>query len=161
MIRRPISGTVAVLMALIAALHVARLVRGTTVEVGGQAVPMGLSLVAALLFGALAVLLWREASVFVERRREPRRRAVHLISLRQSSAESAAGVPVILGRTLQLNSSGATVETSEPLEIGAEIDVELAVEAEIVAARGTIIHVDQDSEGRYSVGVKFSTDTTV
>lgn len=159
--RRPISWIVAVVMALIAFLHAARLVRGTDIEIGGWAVPMVLSGAAVVVFGVLAFLLWREASLFVERRREPRRRAVHLVSLRQAGDRDPAEVPVILGRTLQLNSSGATVEISEPLAIGAEIDVELAVEAEIIEAHGKIIHVDRDPEGRYSVGVKFSSDTTI
>lgn len=156
--RRPISGIVAVLMALIALLHAARFVRGTDIEIGGWMVPMVLSGAAVVVFGVLAFLLWREASFFVERRREPRRRALHLVSLRQAGDTDPAEVPVILGRTLQLNSSGATVETREPLSIGAEIDVELAVEAEIVEVRGKIIHVDRDPEGRYSVGVRFFSD---
>ena len=159
--RRPISGIVAAVMALIALLHLVRFALGSRLEIGGWVVPMWFSVAAAVVFGALAVLLWREASLFVERRHEPRRRAIHLVSLRQSSDEDPEQVPVILGRTLQLNSGGATVEISEPLAIGAEIDVELAVEAEIVESRGTIIHVDQDPEGRYCVGLKFSTDTTV
>ena len=156
MTHRPISKLTSALLALIALAHLARLVLGSRIEIGGWAVPMWASVAAVVLSCGLSAALWRESNGFIERRSQPRRRAIHLVSLRQTGSDEGGQVAVILGRTLALSAGGATVETSEPLEIGTEMDLELAVDAKIVEAHGTVVHVDPDSEGRYSVGVRFS-----
>ncbi len=47
-------------LALIAVLHVLRLVLQVQVTVGGASVPMWASVLAAVFFGALAIGLWRD-----------------------------------------------------------------------------------------------------
>lgn len=160
MSQRPISKITAVLLALFAMMHLGRLIRGSEVEIDGWLLPMFASLAAVLIGGVLAILLWRESNRFIERRRVPRRRAIHLVSLRQSGEANPDEVAVILGRTLALSPGGATIETNEALEIGTRMDLELAVDAEIVEAHGKVVHVDPDSEGRFEVGVKFDSDPT-
>lgn len=158
MIHRPISKLVSALLAVVALAHLARLLLGTHIEIGSWVVPAWASFAVVVILGGLALALWRESDRFIERRRQPRRRAIHLVSLKQSSAGDSGQVAVILGRTLALSPGGATVETSEPLEVGAEMDLELAVDAQIVEAHGTVVHVDPESEGRYSIGVEFSAE---
>ena len=60
---KPASFVAAVLLDLIAIAHVVRLVYHTEVTVGGQVVPMGVSVVGALVAAVLSVLVFREARV--------------------------------------------------------------------------------------------------
>jgi hypothetical protein len=57
---KPATVVTLVVLTLIALLHVIRLVAGVPVTVGSLVVPVWGSLPAAVLFGALAVGLWRE-----------------------------------------------------------------------------------------------------
>jgi len=60
---KPASFVAAVLLGLIAIAHVVRLVFHTEVTVGGQVVPMGVSVVGALVAVVLSILVFREARV--------------------------------------------------------------------------------------------------
>ena len=60
---KPASFVAAVLLGLIAIAHVVRLVFHTEVTVGGQVVPMGVSVVGALVAVVLSILVFREAPV--------------------------------------------------------------------------------------------------
>jgi hypothetical protein len=55
-------GTLAaiVFLALVALAHMLRVVFGTVVTVGGMAVPISASVVAFVVTGAIAFLLWRK-----------------------------------------------------------------------------------------------------
>lgn len=58
---RPVSLLVAVLLLLVAVIHLVRMVFGVEVVVGGMAIPMWPSPVACIVLVVLAVLLWRES----------------------------------------------------------------------------------------------------
>lgn len=60
---KPASFVAAVLLGLIAIAHVVRLVFHTEVTVGGQVVPMGVSVVGAFVAVVLSILVFREARV--------------------------------------------------------------------------------------------------
>jgi len=57
---KPIARLTTAIMALIAALHLVRLVLGTDANVAGWQVPLWMSGVACVFFGTVAVLLYRE-----------------------------------------------------------------------------------------------------
>jgi len=57
---RPVALLATLFLALIALAHLARMVFGVGVQVGGVAIPLWMSLVAALFCGALALALGRE-----------------------------------------------------------------------------------------------------
>jgi hypothetical protein len=50
------------IFALIAIVHVIRMVVGLQIQIGAQTIPMWPSAVAAVLFGVLAVWFWRLAN---------------------------------------------------------------------------------------------------
>ncbi len=58
---RPATLIAALLTALIAVVHVARLVYGFEVVIAGEAIPIWPSVAAIVLFGALSIGLLREA----------------------------------------------------------------------------------------------------
>lgn len=57
---KPIATITIVLLTVVAAAHALRLVFGVELVVGSTAMPMWVSVVGAVVPGALAVLLWRE-----------------------------------------------------------------------------------------------------
>jgi cytochrome P450 len=60
---KPASFITAVLLDFIAIAHLLRLVFRTEVTIGGQAVPMGVSVVGCVAAAVLSVLVFREARV--------------------------------------------------------------------------------------------------
>jgi hypothetical protein len=58
---KPATTIAALFLAVVAVLHVLRLVRGTEILMGGYPIPMWASMVAAPILALLALMLWREA----------------------------------------------------------------------------------------------------
>ena len=58
---KPATTIAALFLAVVTVLHVLRLVRGTEIVIGGNAVPMWASMIAAPVIALLAFMLWREA----------------------------------------------------------------------------------------------------
>lgn len=59
---KPFTIVAAVLFALIAAMHVLRLVLAWPVVINGSAIPMWVSVLGVAVAGILALMLWREAT---------------------------------------------------------------------------------------------------
>lgn len=57
---KPVALIVVVILLLVAVLHLARMVFGVSVIIGGMAVPMWTSLIASVVSAGLGILLWRE-----------------------------------------------------------------------------------------------------
>lgn len=60
---KPFTSLTAAVLALIAILQLARFALGWEVSVNGVAIPLWFSLVAAIVLGGLALMLWRERKV--------------------------------------------------------------------------------------------------
>ena len=58
---KPFTTLAAFVFAVMALVHLYRLIRPFEVVVGGMAVPQWLSIVACLVTGGLALMLWRES----------------------------------------------------------------------------------------------------
>ena len=58
---KPFTTLAAILLALIALVHLYRLVRPFEVVVGGTAIPMWVSIVGLVVAGGLSIMLWRES----------------------------------------------------------------------------------------------------
>jgi len=58
---KPFTAIAAIFFALVALLHIARLVKGWEVVVDGVTIPMWVSPLGIVIAGGLAFLLWREA----------------------------------------------------------------------------------------------------
>ncbi len=58
---KPYTWAAAALLSLIAIGHVLRLVFGVEVVIGGMLIPVGVSIPVVVVFGGLAIMLWRES----------------------------------------------------------------------------------------------------
>ena len=71
--------------------------------------------------------------------------------------------PVIhgLGRTLELNVEGATVEMADELPVGAIIQLELAMGEVITPLKGEVKNIQPSESGLYRIGIEFLKPSTV
>ena len=58
---KPVSTIVVVVFALVAVVHLMRILQGWEVLVNGVSIPMWTSVVGVVIAGGLAILIWREA----------------------------------------------------------------------------------------------------
>ncbi|MEA3063373.1 MAG: hypothetical protein QOJ94_3154 [Sphingomonadales bacterium] len=58
---KPFTTLAVLVLALVALVHVFRLIRGIQVVFGSHIVPLWVSGVAAIVAGALAIMVWRES----------------------------------------------------------------------------------------------------
>ncbi len=90
-----------------------------------------------------------------EKRRFGRVPVQHIVSF----AELSHGLPkepvTGLGRTLDVGAGGALVETDQPLEIGEQIQLEIALGSQIVQADATVVHVMPAEQNMVAAGVSF------
>jgi hypothetical protein len=92
-----------------------------------------------------------------------RRKAVRVCSLNFVNIDPVKENPVIhgLGRTLELNLDGATLELADKLPIGAVIEMELAMGNVITSLTGEVMNVHPTESGLYRVGIQFRKPSTV
>ena len=62
---KPVSTIVVVVFALVAVVHLMRIIQGWEVIVNGITMPLWVSVVGAIIAGGLAILLWREGRGYV------------------------------------------------------------------------------------------------
>jgi hypothetical protein len=92
-----------------------------------------------------------------------RRKAVRVFSLNFINLDPEKEYPVIhgLGRTLELNLEGATVEMADELPVGAIIQLELAMGEVITPLKGEVKNIQPSESGLYRVGIEFLKPSTV
>ncbi len=62
-----------------------------------------------------------------------------------------------MGRTLNISSSGILLEINEQLPQGVTIDMEIAMQDDIIHASGTIIHNSKHDDDTFHTGIHFTT----
>lgn len=62
-----------------------------------------------------------------------------------------------MGRTLNISTSGILLETSEQIPQDKTVDMEIAMENEIINASGTVIHSTEYGEDIFHTGIHFTT----
>ena len=92
-----------------------------------------------------------------------RRKTIRVHSLNFINIDPGKGNLVIhsLGRTLELNIEGATLEVADELPMGAVIELELAMGDVITPLRGEVKNVQPFQSGLYRVGIQFYKPNTV
>ena len=92
-----------------------------------------------------------------------RRKAVRVRSLNFINIDPREASPVIhgLGRTLELNLEGATLEVSDKLPVGAVIELELAMGDVITTLTGEVKNVQPSGSVLYRIGIHFREPSTV
>src|SRR4030042_1217207 len=86
-----------------------------------------------------------------------RRKGIRVRSLNFINIDPEEGNSVIhgLGRTLELNIEGATLEVADELPGGTVIELELAMGDVITPLRGEVKNVQPSECGLYRVGIQF------
>jgi hypothetical protein len=92
-----------------------------------------------------------------------RRKAIRVQSLNLINIDPEKGSTVIhgLGRTLELNLEGATLEVADELPVGAVIELELAMGEVITTLRGEVKNAQSSGPGLYRIGIEFLKPSTV
>ena len=95
--------------------------------------------------------------------RPERRKAIRVRSLNFVNIDPEKQNSIIhgLGRTLELNLEGATIEVADNLPVGAVIEIELAMGDVITTLRGEVKNVQPFESGLYHVGIQFLNPSTV
>jgi hypothetical protein len=95
--------------------------------------------------------------------RPERRKAIRVHSLNFVNIDSEKEDSIIhgLGRTLELNLEGATLEVADNLPVGAVIEIELAMGDVITTLRGEVKNVQLFESILYRVGIQFLKPSTV
>lgn len=92
-----------------------------------------------------------------------RRKAIRVCSLNFINIDPGKENPVIhgLGRTLELNLEGATIEMADTLPVGAIIEIELAMGEVITPLKGEVKNVHPSESGLYRIGIQFRKPSTI
>ena len=95
--------------------------------------------------------------------RPERRKAIRVRSLNFVNIDPKKENSIIhrLGRTLELNLEGATLEVADRLPAGAVIEIELAMGDVITILRGEVKNVQPFESSLYRVGIQFLKPKTV
>lgn len=62
-----------------------------------------------------------------------------------------------MGRTLNISDEGILLESSEQLPQGKSVDMEIAMQNEIINASGTVIHSTENTDSTFHTGIQFTT----
>ncbi|MCJ7664919.1 MAG: hypothetical protein MUO24_11855 [Desulfobacterales bacterium] len=92
-----------------------------------------------------------------------RRKAIRVCSLNFINIDTGKEDSVIhgLGRTLELNLEGATLEVTDKLPVGTVIELELAMGDVITSLKGEVMNVHLSESGLCRVGIQFRKPSTV
>ncbi|MBW2038429.1 MAG: hypothetical protein JRI46_02360 [Deltaproteobacteria bacterium] len=98
----------------------------------------------------------------MEEERE-RRTAIRVLSMNlvYVDPEKTSSVVHSLGRTLELNLAGATVEVVDQLPVGTLLELELAIGETLITLRGQVKNVQPSESDLYRVGIQFIPPGTV
>jgi len=91
-----------------------------------------------------------------EQRKSRRIRSLHLTSYVPRKGSEQEYI-VSIGRTLDVSKGGVKVETHRELAKGTELDLDIAIEDRVVAAKGVVVHVEPLPGGLYGTGIRFTT----
>ena len=90
-----------------------------------------------------------------ERRTSRRIRALNLTSYTPKKGDSQEYI-VSIGRTLDVSEGGVKVETHRKLAKGTELEMDIAIEDEIITAKGEVVHTEELKNGLFGTGIRFT-----
>ena len=90
-----------------------------------------------------------------ERRASPRIRSFNLTTY-VPHREGRQDYIISIGRTLDVSEGGAKVETYRKLDIGSKLEMDIAIEDEIISAEGEVLHFQEFGDGLFGTGIHFT-----
>ena len=100
-----------------------------------------------------------ETEVFLEsvmeKRASPRIRSLLLASYVPRKDEQQEYI-ISIGRTLDVSEGGAKIETHRQLDKGLQLELEIAVEDQIISAKGVVLYSQELGNGLFGTGISFT-----
>ena len=90
-----------------------------------------------------------------EKRASPRIRSLNLASYVPRKGEQQEYI-ISIGRTLDVSEGGAKIETHRQLDRGLELELEIAVEDQIISARGEVLYSRELGDDLFGTGISFT-----
>jgi nitrogen fixation protein len=90
-----------------------------------------------------------------EKRASPRIRSLNLASYVPKKDEQQEYI-ISIGRTLDVSEGGAKIETHRKLDRGLQLELEIAVEDQIISARGEVLYSTELADGLFGTGIRFT-----
>jgi len=90
-----------------------------------------------------------------EKRASPRIRSLNLASYVPKKGEQQEYI-ISIGRTLDVSEGGAKIETHRKLNRGLQLELEIAVEDQIISARGEVLYSTELADGLFGTGIRFT-----
>jgi hypothetical protein len=91
----------------------------------------------------------------MEKRASPRIRSLFLASYVPRKGEQQEYI-ISIGRTLDVSEGGAKIETHRQLEKGLQLELEIAVEDQIISAKGEVLYSQELRDGLFGTGISFT-----
>jgi hypothetical protein len=90
-----------------------------------------------------------------EKRASPRIRSLNLASYVPKKDERQQYI-ISIGRTLDVSEGGAKIETHRKLDLGVQLELEIAVENQIISAKGEVLYSTDLGHGLFGTGIRFT-----
>jgi hypothetical protein len=91
----------------------------------------------------------------MEKRASPRIRSLLLASYVPRKDEQQEYI-ISIGRTLDVSEGGAKIETHRQLDKGLQLELEIAVEDQIISAKGVVLYSQELGDGLFGTGISFT-----
>lgn len=91
----------------------------------------------------------------MEKRASPRIRSLLLASYVPRKGDQQEYI-ISIGRTLDVSEGGAKIETHRQLDKGLLLELEIAVEDQIISARGVVLYSQKLRDGLFGTGISFT-----
>ena len=91
----------------------------------------------------------------MEKRASPRIRSLLLASYLPRKGEQQEYI-ISIGRTLDVSEGGAKIETHRQLDKGLQLELEIAVEDQIISAKGEVLYSQELRNGLFGTGISFT-----
>ena len=91
----------------------------------------------------------------MEKRASPRIRSLLLASYVPRKDEHQEYI-ISIGRTLDVSEGGAKIETHRQLDKGLQLELEIAVEDQIISAKGVVLYSQELGNGLFGTGISFT-----
>jgi hypothetical protein len=90
-----------------------------------------------------------------EKRASPRIRSLNLTSYVPKKNEQQEYI-ISIGRTLDVSEGGAKIETHRKLNRGLQLELEIAVEDQIISAKGEVLYSMELTDDLFGTGIRFT-----
>ncbi len=90
-----------------------------------------------------------------EKRASPRIRSLNLASYVPMKDKRQEYI-ISIGRTLDVSEGGAKIETHRKLDRGVQLELEIAVEDQIISAKGEVLYSTELGHGLFGTGIRFT-----